>query len=353
MGTPKQSLIILSTWTNPVMGGGELYLEKLIRPQSDFFDIYLISNNKTVIDFLIKYTSPIVKNNLKNYFLFNLVALFQLRKKIGKRHTVVLNGQGALYYSFYCRLLFKNVVAIHHQQFDADRNALKRIIKILLLIFTNKIVTVSNSLAEELSIYKNKITVIYNWIDKTYKEKFSDFKYQSSGNSFNLLYVARVEENKGIKDLVNAIANIDNVHLTVLGVGTSTDWVITQNLNDKITMEGWQSDIIPFVKKAHLLVQPSHAEGFSFVPVEVGIAGLPALISDLNVHKEISGNGEFAFLFSKGSVESLTEQIEKLSLDRFLLTEMSNKIQKHYQDNFLESDKFVNAYREAFEISDK
>ena len=348
----KQSLIILSTWIHPVMGGGELYLEKLIRPQSNFFNIYLISNNKTVIDYLFKFIIPIEEIYYRNNFLFNVASLFKLRKQLGKNHTVVLNGQGAFYYSLFSFVLFKKTVAIQHQLLTAEKSNIKRFLKIIALVFTNKVVTVSKPLADEINIYKSKTTIINNWVNLAFLERILSFKYQIFGDTLNLLYIARVEENKGIKDLVNAIKNVDNVHLTVLGNGTLTDWISSQNLKEKITLAGWQTDIIPFVNESHLLIQPSYVEGLPFVPIEMGVAGLPALLSDIPVHKEISKDGEFAFLFSVGSVESLTEQIKKLSLNRILLMGMSEKIKKHYQDNYLESDKFVNAYRRAFQIID-
>ncbi|OWU72327.1 hypothetical protein ATO3_16860 [Marinibacterium profundimaris] len=95
-----------------------------------------------------------------------------------------------------------------------------------------------------------------------------------------LVYVGRLEEDKGVMDLVRAAARTGQ-HLRLIGEG-SLRARIALDYPD-VALAGWQSAeaIGALVADARALVMPSHhPEPFGLVVAEASACGLPVLLSD-------------------------------------------------------------------------
>jgi glycosyltransferase involved in cell wall biosynthesis len=116
-----------------------------------------------------------------------------------------------------------------------------------------------------------------------------------------ILFIGNIKKHKGISCLLDAFSEARNAglkyNLVIAGeknnFRTSDDSgviekFINQN-NEYVMFTGLVSyDELQFlIKKAALLVQPSLYEGFGLPPLEALVCGTPALISDIEVFKEI------------------------------------------------------------------
>jgi glycogen(starch) synthase len=104
-----------------------------------------------------------------------------------------------------------------------------------------------------------------------------------------LLYVGRLEYEKGIHDLIAALPRIRRTHpgttLTIAGEGTQRDWLIAQARRHRVlkatTFLGGldHAQLLTALHHADAIVLPSHYEPFGIVALEAAAAGTPLVTS--------------------------------------------------------------------------
>ena len=147
-----------------------------------------------------------------------------------------------------------------------------------------------------------------------------------------LLFAGRLEENKGISDLLRAYAKylteVGSGALPLYVAGDTTDMQYKQALREltrtlgveeKIHFLGMRSDILELMSKARAVVVPSRSEGFGFISVESMFSGALVIGRNESGLKEQFDNGkelqgeEIALRYSteKELVARLVEVTEK------------------------------------------
>ena len=122
----------------------------------------------------------------------------------------------------------------------------------------------------------------------------------------HVLFVGRLERYKGLYLLLEALRGIPDVNLTVVGAGSYSRELERLAEGIDVRFEGYQSDPARYYAEADIFVMPSLGpEGFGIVTMEAMAHGLPCLISDLDVHREITAGGTAAMLFRSGDVKDL------------------------------------------------
>jgi glycosyltransferase involved in cell wall biosynthesis len=157
---------------------------------------------------------------------------------------------------------------------------------------------------------EERTTVIPYWVP--YMPPYSSQKGELSAPA-HLLFVGRLERYKGLHLLLEALRGIPNVRLTVVGDGSYRKE--SEQLADGIDVRfvGYQSHPAKYYAEADIFVMPSLGpEGFGIVTMEAMAHGLPCLISDLDVHREITAAGTAAMLFRSGNVEDLRSKLQEL-----------------------------------------
>jgi len=125
-------------------------------------------------------------------------------------------------------------------------------------------------------------------------------------NPARLLYVGRLERYKGLYLLLEALRGIPNVTLTVVGDGSYRKELerLAEGIN--VRFEGFQSEPAKYYQETDIFVMPSLGpEGFGIVTIEAMAHSVPCLISDLDVHREITAAGTAAMLFRSGDAADL------------------------------------------------
>ena len=112
-----------------------------------------------------------------------------------------------------------------------------------------------------------------------------------------------------------------------------------------------ENDLAILYKSATAYVFPSLSEGFSITPLEAQAFGVPVVLSDIPVHKEIFKDS--VLYFNPESVIELTEMLSKISMDEDLRKDL---IAKGFENtkNFswkTMAQKTLQVYEEAFRIS--
>ena len=138
----------------------------------------------------------------------------------------------------------------------------------------------------------------------------------SKGTSKKFLAIGRFSpQHKGFDLLIQAFNMFAKENkewtLDLIGEGveepTYRDLINKYQLQERISIHPFTSQIQKYYSSAHIYVLSSRWEGMPLVLMEAMSHGLPIVSSDLPVSKEIMGN--FGLYFENGNVEQLAEQM--------------------------------------------
>ncbi|WP_163555288.1 glycosyltransferase family 4 protein, partial [Klebsiella pneumoniae] len=157
---------------------------------------------------------------------------------------------------------------------------------------------------------KSKLILIYNGVPR---KRFYDKK--TTGNNINLLFIGRLDYQKGFDILISAMEKTINGNIKLTVVGDSDNSNVKKN-SDSIKYVGWVApeNIEQYYREADLVVVPSRWEGFAMVPLEAMSYGLPVISSDATSLPEAIKHRVTGYLFKSESASNLTDVLDKLDL---------------------------------------
>lgn len=179
--------------------------------------------------------------------------------------------------------------------------------------------------AQEFGISKDKMIVIHNGVEP----KLGVNKDHKHDEVFKLLFVGRLDYQKGFDLLTEAFSLIKNNNIQLHVVGDVVNDEITLPRLDNVFYYGWvkPKEIEKYFIMADFLVIPSRWEGFAVVPLEAMSYGLPVIASDSTSLPEIVVDGENGFLFESGNIDSLLAIITKAyNSNAFMLGQNGQKL---------------------------
>lgn len=142
---------------------------------------------------------------------------------------------------------------------------------------------------------------------------------------FNLLYVGRLEKDKGIENLLLSFKKINDfekykkIKLSIIGFGSSSDkikrFINENNLKININYIGFVSNdkLSGFYKSHDALIFPSMApEGFPRVIQEAWLYDLPVITSDTGGISGVAIDNKNALVFNSGDFNQMEDKIIEL-----------------------------------------
>lgn len=157
------------------------------------------------------------------------------------------------------------------------------------------------------------IETVYAGVDV---EEFTPAK-KSATDDFVVLFVGRLDDGKGVPDLIEAVKNVE-VQLRIVGDGNRRrefEAFARQHLETdsyEFVGEVPHNEIHSEYQMADLFCLPSYHESFGIVVLEALSCGLPVVTTNLDAIAEYAENGENALLFEPGDVSALEESIRRL-----------------------------------------
>lgn len=192
-----------------------------------------------------------------------------------------------------------------------------------------KIIVPSNSVKEELikqyKLNPNKVVVIYEGVSEKFQVPSSKFKVTKPF----VVYTGSLYPHKNIERLIRAVKRL-KVQLIIC----CSRSVFLERIKKKIKEMGAEKfvrllgfipdeELVRLYQGATALVQPSLMEGFDLTVVEAMAAGLPVVISDIPVHREICGEG--AVYFDPHDVKDMAGKIKLTIENKKLRRELRKK----------------------------
>lgn len=221
-----------------------------------------------------------------------------IKKVIKKYNPDIIHAHDFKASCIACLLKHNNKVISHiHQlpQWFTTPNIKTRLYNLCTKRF-DKIIFVSNSIYEQY-VYnkniKNKVSIIFNYVDKNKILKLSKEKFSKK---YDLCFLGRLSPEKNPLEFISIVdqykkSSNTKVKACMIGIGDlkkkCEDVIKERNLDTNIELLGFQENPYKIVKNCKLVIMPSIYEGFGLAAIESMILNKPVLNSGVGGLKEI------------------------------------------------------------------
>ena len=268
-------------------GGAEQMVLQLAKQSNTTHKTIVVSLSNTLIALEKRFKDHDIEyhllgvNSFKNKSLVN--GLKQFKTIIGDLDNVVIHCH--MYHAVLFGMLFK----LRHPKskliFTLHSNMLEFASRRLILFFTKplRFRDIIFSPKGKKWYLKQNAEIISNGVN------FKDFDFGERSETFsvcNFLFIGRISHEKSPHRLIECAQqlldqNINNFKIHVVGDGILKDDILkdikNRNLENHVTLHGFQHDIKPFLAEAHCLVLPSLWEGMPVVIIEAAASKLPVI----------------------------------------------------------------------------
>lgn len=198
------------------------------------------------------------------------------------------------------------------------------------LIFNNSwdaFIVISNTVRNKLlkfNIEPKKIHTIYCAVDIEQTGKISSTKSKHP----SICVISRLVEYKQVDKVIQAVKKMHEDGLeakcNIVGDGplrgSLSEMVMNLKLQNNILFHGSvekHKDVLKILKSSWVYVSASKVEGFGISAIEAMALGVPFVISDIDVYREITSSKGGLF-FNPDDIDDLAKKIKKLVLDKNL-----------------------------------
>ena len=151
--------------------------------------------------------------------------------------------------------------------------------------------------------------------------RFTPREHPPPSDTFNVVYVGRIDLIKGIPVLLDAFSSVaePDWRLTVMGNFLShglRGYVLDRVQRDhRITLVAY-GDPLEVLRPAHVFVHPTFEDGFGFAPMEAMAVGVPVIVTDQTGMAEHVEEGVNGSVVPAGNVEALADRLRDYALRR-------------------------------------
>jgi glycosyltransferase involved in cell wall biosynthesis len=177
----------------------------------------------------------------------------------------------------------------------------------------------------------NRIEVVPNWIRVEDYAELANARGASGSGKVVFLYMGWLEEFKGIRDLVAAVAaareGLSGAVFEICGDGSLSESVKRQaadlGVADLFRFHGWVTGEAKraALRRANVVIVPSHREGLPNVALEAMASGLPVLATRVGGLPDLVQDGRTGWLVEPGDPPALGAAIVRCVVQRDSLNE--------------------------------
>ncbi len=325
----KNTVLELSLYAYPVVGGIETQLRYISSMKSKVFDIKIISFLKSGADrskllpnisYMADYfdSLPVL---LKTFIYPPLLFLRGFVFAVNNRNVRVIHAHGLypLIAAFFLSKIIRSKLVLTFHMLYSPKDFRWLMIK-LLADRVDKMIFISKYMQNYYvshGVGKANSQVIYNWADETLfypREKGQCRKNLGLPDKKIVLYVGRLEEDKGAQLIPLLARRLPKIHFLIVGDGSLYSAIARQCSglgNARLLKNITFTELPPYYSAADITVVPSICEeGFSLVAAESLMCGTPVLGSNRGSLPEIIPENAGAVV--EPEVEKMSKAIETL-----------------------------------------
>ena len=275
---------------------------------------------------------------LKHIFLFihHLLKLRPYLKKTDIIHFRAPTGFGVLFLPWLLLFWGKKIWIKYGGSWSSKDVPLSYKFQRWLLLYFPKdaIITINNSTK---TLEKNFIQFFNPCFSKNIiKANKTIVNKKNFNNGLNLIFVGRVEANKGIDHLFKIFQKIEKMKninsLKIIGGSKRENYYkeIALKMSSKIAMLGLlnRKDIFKIYSESHILILLSKSEGFPKVIMEAGVFGCVPVVSNFDGISKIIQHGNNGFVMHSCNEKYDYKDFQKIFNNKSNLKKCSNNIFK-------------------------
>ncbi len=344
------------------IGGVEAYLEALARILAADVDVYVLCVVPALQERMEKCGARVIRIPMfSRVRLLRFVSAILLLIYLTVRHQidiVQINGFLESILLIPVRLLGREAFYTRHGPFELDlfpwyKSPVKYVPRAVSRHFAHlatRIICVSDTVG---ALYaplfpEGRVVVIPNWVSTLPSPRTHTVEVSAVAH---IICMGRLEKYKGVHVLLDAVREMTNVEVTIVGDGAYRQELEAMAANPHVRFAGFHQNPMLFYRQADIFVMPSLGpEGLPMVALEAMSQSLACVFSDLPVLLEITDNGRAAAIFRRGDVADLKEKLTTLVESRAERQRLGNaayEIVKHrYHEEVVRS-----AYLQMFSPS--
>ena len=282
----------------------------------------------------------IVPENLKKYYrhisqpgnlvlkalkrIYDNLRLFCYFWRLFKSHLnpIVYANTSVVRYIAFPALISNATLLWHvHEYFD---NPLKRWFHSFLIgNFTDYIIAHSPTLISQFHFSQRQIQqkVLYFRNSSAFDKEILT-RIDSNTIEYDLLYAGRISLQKGVLDLLKAIAKLTemkpNLKAIILGLFAEDDkqvimdFVAENRLENHVTFPGFKTDVYQYILKSRVVVLPTYRESFGMILLEALLLERPVIATKVGDIPNMVIHNNNGFLIEPGNIGQLTEAIDRI-----------------------------------------
>ncbi len=182
-----------------------------------------------------------------------------------------------------------------------------------------------------------KLCTLYNPVHEDF------FKVEAQGDG-GVLFVGRIEDYKGVFDVLEVAARLPDVPFRIVGSGNAEARLraeIASRGLSNVTLTGAQSraQVLEHLAWAGVCLVPSRwHETFGLTAAEAMAAGVPVIVTRMGGLPEVVEEGVSGFVVEMGDVEAIALFIERMQRDEILGVQLKEHGRRRAQKTFSEAE---------------
>lgn len=330
------------------------------------YDVFICCNGADNLKQKIPKNVSLIKINFKRgisffhdifAFLYTLYFFIKNRPDLSISFTPKIGFMVAI-----ASLISRTKIRIHWftGQIWVNKSGLAKIfyklIDKLIFFISHKVLIDSNSqrnfLIKENVVTVNKSSVLHKGsvggvdiekfrFNKKVRDKLRD-KYMISNNTFVFLYLGRINEDKGIVELIKAFDYIKkNKNILLILVGSIEDNKLAHlfKKRNKILYFNFTKKPEDWFSLADTLCLPSHREGFGTVVIEAASCGIPTLCSKIYGLQDTIIDHKTGFFHKVSSINDIKSKMLYIIKNKKLVKKCGSlakiKVKRDFEQNLI------------------
>lgn len=171
-------------------------------------------------------------------------------------------------------------------------------------------------------------------VPSVYLDRTSVMNAKNGEKKFDLVFAARLTHNKGLMQVIRAVALLPAATLLVIGDGPvrhrAEMLVRSLGISSRVTFSGWlptSQHVLSAIASGRIFVMNSSSEGNPRVAIEAMALGVPVLATKVGIMPDVIIDGTNG-MFTDGSSKDIAAKVQALLTDEGILDRMASEAAK-------------------------